>query len=129
MYIARHIFLVQSEYFSHNTTPAPTATVFSEELGLWKLFLFILSSALYLARDWDGPNTISSKSLEGFDESISSSVWINWAVAFTCSDGFSQAKDFDSRMKSLHLTWGHGGIYYFHLPLQKLRQWYCLSLK
>lgn len=46
---------------------------------------FISSRAQCLARSRDGLNKVSSKSSEGFDESTSSSVWINRVVTFTCS--------------------------------------------
>lgn len=50
---------------------------------LLKVLIFISSSALHLARDWNGLKKVPSKSVESFDESTSSSSWINGIVAFT----------------------------------------------
>lgn len=74
-----------AKYFNSYIMPAPAAMCFHRGGRLLKVFLFISPSVLLLARDWDGPNKVPSKSWEGFDESTSSSSWISRAVAFACS--------------------------------------------
>lgn len=145
MYNTWYIFSSLSIYLNSYIMPAPTAL-----WGRLLELLFIFSSVLCLARDWDRPNMVPSKSLEGFDESTSSSSWINRAVAFTCSEegkvlpwtcnqlpevSLSQVKDLDSKkIKSLHMTCGFS-VWLLMLWFQgtwlsvKLRQWYYLSLK
>lgn len=125
--------------------PAPCALCFIEEGDNWNYFFYLAFSAVSW-RDWDGPNKVPSKRSEGFDESTSSSSWINRAVAFTCSEEekklflelviSSWRRAWAQRMawtevKSLHMTCGFT-VWLLMLWFQGtwcfVSQWYYLCL-